>query len=121
MQGLVSLALSTDTCCPTLVKVTYPVNGSNGLGKIATQLLMNSGTYVLRIRVDIDASGVLIASTSHLLVLLDCSCECNNTCCNRSHQLLTLTPLILQLTLHSPRKCSSVSHVNRFATVKTRV
>ena len=68
---LVSLALSTDTCCPTLVKVTYPVNGSKGLGKIATQLLMNSGTDALRICVDIDTSGVFIASTSHLLMLLD--------------------------------------------------
>jgi len=59
-----------------LVEVTYPVNCSKGLGKIATQLLMNSGTDTLRIRVDIDTSGVFIASTSHLLMLLDCSCEC---------------------------------------------
>ena len=101
--------------------MTYPVNGSKGLGKIATQLLMNSGTDALRIRVDIDTSGVFIASTSHLLMLVDCSCECNNDCCNRSHQLLTLIPLILQLTLHSPRECSDFSHVNRFATFKTRV
>ena len=77
--------------CLALVKVTYPVNGSKGLGKIATQLLINSGTDTWRIRVDIDTSGVFIASTNHLPMFLDCSCKCNNDCCNQSHPLPTLT------------------------------
>ena len=73
-----------------LVEVTYPVNGSKGLGNIASQWLMNSGTDALLLRVDIDTSGVFIASTNHLSMFLDCSSKCNNDCCNRSHWLLTL-------------------------------
>ena len=34
---LVSLALSTGTYYLSIVEVTYPVNGSKDLGKIATQ------------------------------------------------------------------------------------
>ena len=51
---------------------------------------MNIGTDTLRIRVDIDTFSVFVASTNHLPMFLDCSCKCNNDCCNRSHRLLTL-------------------------------